>query len=264
MGEKRVLIADSELETRQQLAWAVDKTPGLTVLAQTGDGGEVLTLGPQCDILVMDLLLPNVDGLEVLDRIRAWPRKPIVLVLTSFVTEQIAQLCMARGADYLMLKPCQADGVVNRMVQLAWASGDPEGELQERNLHQEVSAMLHEVGIPSHIKGYQYLREAIVMAVEQPQVLDGITKVLYPTLAREYGTTTCGVERAIRHAIEITWKREDLPALHQMFGATINHAKGKPTNSQFIAQMAELLPLQRSQAPGKQVDEGMNLETGNS
>lgn len=264
MGEKRVLIADPEVETRQQLARAVDATPGLMVLAQTGDGAEVLTLGPQCDILVLDLLLPNVDGLEVLDQAWAWPTKPIVLVLTSFITEQVARLCMARGADYLMLKPCQADGVVKRMVQLARLSDESEDLLQGRNLRQEVSTMLHEVGIPSHIKGYQYLREAIVLAVEQPQGLDGITKVLYPTLAREYGTTTCGVERAIRHAIEITWKRTDLSTLHQMFGATINHAKGKPTNSQFIAQMVEQLPRKQSQAMGKQFDEGLAVVMENS
>lgn len=246
MGEKRVLIADSELETRQQLAWAVDKTPGLTVLAQTGDGGEVLTLGPQCDILVMDLLLPNVDGLEVLDRIRAWPRKPIVLVLTSFVTEQIAQLCMARGADYLMLKPCQADGVVNRMVQLAWASGDPEGELQERNLHQEVSAMLHEVGIPSHIKGYQYLREAVHMVIQNRDVINRITKELYPGVARRFDTSPSKVERAMRHAIEVAWSRGRLDAVNRMYGYKVFDAMDKPTNGEFISCIAEKIGCGRS------------------
>ena len=158
-----------------------------------------------------------------------------------------------RGGDYYMMKPCRISSVVERIRLLAskpWDEEGPDGEMTamaRQNLESSVTSIIHEIGVPAHIKGYQYLREAIMMTVQDMDVINAVTKVLYPDVARKYGTTSSRVERAIRHAIEVAWDRGDLDTLQKYFGFTVSNAQGKPTNSEFIAMIADRLVLQRRQ-----------------
>jgi two-component system response regulator (stage 0 sporulation protein A) len=150
-----------------------------------------------------------------------------------------------------MVKPCRFSAVAERVRLLAtqnWAEAQtaPASPLRQ-GLESSVTAILHEIGVPAHIKGYQYLREAIIMTVEDLEVINAVTKVLYPSVAEKFGTTASRVERAIRHAIEVAWDRGDLDTLQKYFGFTVSNAKGKPTNSEFIAMIADRLQLQRRQ-----------------
>lgn len=248
MQSKRVVVADTGIMARHQLVQAINRTQSLTVVAETNDGEELLALSSQCDIVVMDLILGSIDGLEVLDQLRALPVRPIILVLSSFAVERVAKLSIDRGADYLMLKPYKVDSVVKRILQLAQPVGAPLPQPEIPGLKAAVSCAIHEIGIPSHIKGYQYLRDAIMMAVEDMEALDCITKILYPKIAKDYATTACGVERAIRHAIEIAWERADPDTLQCVFGSAPGGSGRKPTNSEFIALIADKLQLQLKSA----------------
>lgn len=248
MQKKRVVVADTEIESRQQLIQAIKGVPSLTVVAETGDGEELLSLSSHCDIIVMDLVLRSVDGLDVLDRLRVLPVKPIIVVVSSFAAEWVVKLCMERGVDYLMIKPCKAESVICRIIQLIQPPAARLHTPEPLGLKSTVTSILHEIGVPSHIKGYQYLRDAIVLAIEDQDALDRVTKILYPKIARKYSTTACNVERAIRHAIEIAWNRGDLDTLRRFFGYTVSNTKGKPTNSEFIALIADTLQLQLKDA----------------
>ena len=197
----------------------------------------------------MDLVLAKMDGLEVLEELARLEQRPRVLVLSSFVRGNVAELAAERGADYYMMKPCRQTAVLERVRQLA--NGVPAGEAgeqdetQSRNLESTVTAIIHEIGVPAHIKGYQYLRESILIAVKDMEVINAVTKILYPEVAKRFGTTASRVERAIRHAIEVAWDRGDLETLQKYFGYTVSNAKGKPTNSEFIAMIADRLQLQQ-------------------
>ena len=149
------------------------------------------------------------------------------------------------GADFFLTKPCRLDSVTERIRLLRF--GGLESSPSRQNLETLVTAIIHEIGVPAHIKGYQYLREAILIAVEDMDVINAVTKVLYPEVAKRFGTTASRVERAIRHAIEVAWDRGDLETLQRYFGYTVNSAKGKPTNSEFIAMIADRLQLQQKQ-----------------
>ena len=247
---KKVLIADSNEEFLTILGEAIDREQDLTLAGRTTDGQEAIRLveelGP--DVLVMDLVLGRMDGLDVLESVAKLPIR--TLVLSGFVRGCIADQVAAKGGDYYMTKPCRVPSVVERIRLLAgqhWAEGltnQPDPTPREL-LEARVTAIIHEIGVPAHIKGYQYLREAIIMTVEDMDVINAVTKVLYPEVARKFGTTASRVERAIRHAIEVAWDRGDLETLQKYFGYTVSNTKGKPTNSEFIAMIADRLVLER-------------------
>jgi len=202
--------------------------------------------------VVMDFVLARMDGLEVLSELAALPGRPRVLVLSSFARGNMAELAAAHGADYYMMKPCKLSAVMERIRQLAGqpqSGGEEPGRLsgESQNLESTVTSIIHEIGVPAHIKGYQYLREAIIIAVGDMDVINAVTKILYPEVAKRFGTTASRVERAIRHAIEVAWDRGDLETLQKYFGYTVSNAKGKPTNSEFIAMIADKLQLERKQ-----------------
>ena len=251
--KKTILIADSSEEFRTALAEALQAEEGLEVVGQTGDGQEAIQLvqDRSPDILVMDLVLGRVDGFDVLDAVNT--RSMSILILSSFARGRIASEVAAKGGDYYMMKPCRMASVVERVRLLAtqhWTEEDevPAGPTAARqSLETSVTTIIHEIGVPAHIKGYQYLREAIIMTVEDLDVINAVTKVLYPEVARKFGTTASRVERAIRHAIEVAWDRGDLDTLQKYFGFTVSNSKGKPTNSEFIAMIADRLQLQRRQ-----------------
>jgi len=247
---KKVLIADSSEEFLAILSEAIGKEADLEVVGRTRDGQEAIRLAKELgpDILVMDLVLDRADGLDVLDGVSQLPMR--TLVLSGFARGGIADQVAARGGDYYMAKPCRIPSVLDRIRLLAaqhWAEGiatQPEPSPRQL-LEAQVTAIIHEIGVPAHIKGYQYLREAIIMTVEDMDVINAVTKVLYPEVARKFGTTASRVERAIRHAIEVAWDRGDLETLQKYFGYTVSNTKGKPTNSEFIAMIADRLVLER-------------------
>ena len=203
----------------------------MEVLAATGDGEEALRLVRELspDVLLMDMVLARMDGLEVLSALEQASR-PKVLVLSGFVRGNMAELAAAKGASYFMMKPCKLSAVIERVRQLGGAVSQEEDNRSPAGTHQSlessVTSIIHEIGVPAHIKGYQYLREAIVMTVENMEVINAVTKVLYP---------------------EVAWDRGDLETLQKYFGYTVSNAKGKPTNSEFIAMIADRLQLQRKE-----------------
>ena len=245
----KILIADADAEFRQLLAEAMEEAPQLQVVGQTDDGDEVLPLAEELrpDVVVMDLQLLHTDGVEVLRKLNRLEtgRRPRVLVISAYARGAVGEVAARAGADYQMLKPCKAAAVAERIQDLAGAAPEGNGEQDRRaRLESRVTAIIHEIGVPAHIKGYRYLREAILIAVEDREVINAVTKVLYPEVAKRYSTTASRVERAIRHAIEVAWDRGDLETLQKYFGYTVSLAKGKPTNSEFIAMIADRLQLQ--------------------
>ena len=246
MGSKiSVVLADANEEYRALLQKRLEETDTYTVVGSSGDGIEALALlekeMPQ--VLILDLVLPGLDGMSILRRLSEAELHPYVFVLSSFCNERIAAECADLGAAFFFAKPCDSEALL-RHVQQAIQSDTPllsESEI----LNNQVTAMMHEIGVPAHIKGYQYVREAIVIAVQDMEVINAVTKVLYPEVAKRYGTTPSRVERAIRHAIEVAWDRGDLETLQSYFGYTVSLSKGKPTNSEFIAMLADRIQLQR-------------------
>ena len=248
MNEKtRIVLADAAEDFRHMLADMFAQEADVAVVGQTGDGDELLelvrTLRPQ--VVVMDLVLSGLDGFGVLEQLDG--DRPRILVLSAFVGAAFGERLPDLGVDYFMLKPCRLSALADRVRQLArtedGSGADPREEPARQRLERQITAIIHEIGVPAHIKGYQYLREAISLAVEDMDVINAVTKVLYPAVARKFGTTASRVERAIRHAIEVAWDRGDLETLQKYFGYTVSNVKGKPTNSEFIAMIADRISL---------------------
>ena len=191
---------------------------------------------------------------DLLGELAALPERPRLLVLSSFARGNVAELAAAHGADYYMMKPCRIPTVVERVRQLAARSqpsgGTPEDSAEGESLESQVTSIIHEIGVPAHIKGYQYLREAILMAMEDPEYINAVTKRLYPDIAQKDNATPSRVERAIRHAIEVAWDRGDVDTLNRYFGYTIHNMRGKPTNSEFIAMIADKMRLDKKRRIG--------------
>ena len=247
------MIADGSEEFAASLAAALQRGEGYQLVATAADGEQALYLAEQTqpDILVLDLMLSKRDGLGVLKAIDRWEHKPIVLATSVFVSPYMSATAANLGVKYLMLKPCDMDELVDRLGELR--QGEPlhlpvQRRMDKTSIESMVTGIIHEIGVPAHIKGYQYLREAIIIAVNDMDVINAITKVLYPQVAKTFQTTPSRVERAIRHAIEVAWDRGDLDTLQRFFGYTVSNTKGKPTNSEFIALIADKLQLQLKSA----------------
>ena len=213
--------------------------------AYEGDRAVELLHAQTPDVLILDLLLPRRDGVSILKELPA-ENRPKILLLSAFATDYIAAVTATYGVDYLLLKPCPRQTVLERMEEILSLTGKGRepAKAAGADLETLVTNVIHEIGVPAHIKGYQYLREAIIIAVGDMDVINAITKVLYPQVAKTFSTTPSRVERAIRHAIEVAWDRGDLDTLQRFFGYTVSNTKGKPTNSEFIALIADRLQLQ--------------------
>ena len=244
---KRIVVADMSEEFRKGMIRSLTAEPGLQVVGETGDGPELLRLVREHkpEGVVMEMVLTGMDGMEVLDEMAKLTHRPRVLVLSSYMKGSVVEMAAAKGADFFMTKPCRMSTVGERLRQVMSPNGLEPEEDGSSNLENRVTAIIHEVGVPAHIKGYQYLREAIIIAVKDMDVINAVTKVLYPAVAKRFGTTASRVERAIRHAIEVAWDRGDLETLQKYFGYTVSNAKGKPTNSEFIAMIADRIRLER-------------------
>ena len=243
-----VFIADGAEDFCTGLSAALQRAGGFQVIGTANDGEQAIRSIQQLkpDILVIDLMLSKQDGISVLKNISGMDRKPVTLATTCFVSGYISAAIGNLGVRYLMLKPCDLTAVAERLEEIRG------GENLRMNVRRSdktsietlVTGIIHEIGVPAHIKGYQYLREAIIIAVNDMDVINAITKVLYPQVAKTFQTTPIRVERAIRHAIEVAWDRGDLDTLQRFFGYTVSNTKGKPTNSEFIALIADKLQLQ--------------------
>lgn len=241
-------MADTGAEFRRSLVRTLNDEPGLRVVGETGDGPELLRMARelQPDAVVTELVLTGgMDGLDVLDEFTRLKVRPRVLIVSSYMKGSMVETAAAKGADFYLTKPCRVSAVGERLRQVMTPGGMEPEQDEDATLEAQVTAIIHEVGVPAHIKGYQYLREAIIIAVNDMDVINAVTKVLYPEVAKRYGTTASRVERAIRHAIEVAWDRGDLETLQKYFGYTVSNAKGKPTNSEFIAMIADRLQLER-------------------
>ena len=226
----------------------VMKSHGLEVTLTEKDGKTVLeALTKQSyDVVLMDIFLPRLDALGVLEGLAQanLPHRPLVMVMSGFDNPNLEREAMAAGADYYFLKPFDAAAIARRIQSLCGDHADVPARRAPSNLEMQVTEIIHQIGVPAHIKGYQYLRDAILMAIEDDTIINAVTKRLYPTVAKKHGTTSSRVERAIRHAIEVAWDRGDVDTLTAYFGYTIHNERGKPTNSEFIAMISDKFRLQ--------------------
>lgn len=217
----------------------------IPVAASTGDGPMVMELVRRTkpELILMDVVLPGLDGFGILRQLAEEPGERKVIVISAFCSQQAVSRAVELGVYFFLPKPVNEESLLELMRQAVHP--EQEEPYHSPALEGMVTAIIHEIGVPAHIKGYQYLREAILLAVDDMDVINAVTKVLYPEVARRFSTTPSRVERAIRHAIEVAWDRGDLETLQKYFGYTVNSAKGKPTNSEFIAMIADRLQLQR-------------------
>ena len=248
----RVMVADCNVEFRTQLIEAIEAEPRLEYVGMATDGNEAIRLASQTepDIVIMDIVMPPLDGLYAVRGIQELQLRhmPSFYVLSKFMSEETLSYAMSLGISYFLIKPFEIQALISRILHQTSPSAESKGSTRptspELDMEIRVTNVIHEIGVPAHIKGYQYLRDAIIMTINDMEVINAITKILYPTIAKRFGTTSSRVERAIRHAIEVAWDRGDIEVLQGYFGYTVSNIKGKPTNSEFISMIADRLRLQ--------------------
>ncbi len=256
-----VLIADDNKDFCDILEEYLLTQDDVKILGISKDGFEALEMikEKQPDVLILDIIMPHLDGLGVLERLNSTDleKYPKIIVLSAVGQDKITQRAINLGADYYVVKPFDFDIFMKRIRQLvgtAPAITQQRRKMQSncnlvnntKSLEAKITNIIHEIGVPAHIKGYLYLREAIGMVVENIELLSAVTKELYPNIAKNFNTTPSRVERAIRHAIEVAWSRGKLDTINNLFGYTVHTDKGKPTNSEFIAMVADKLRLEQN------------------
>ena len=272
MKEKtRVLIADDNQDFSRTLSSYINNQDDMEVISIAKDGNEAVEMIAKnnLDIVLLDVIMPHLDGLGVLEKVNEMElsKKPVCIMLSAVGQDKITQKAISLGAEYYVVKPFDIELLIKRIKEIKYHQTNQTSNYfitreikpqyielsmdeskKEENLEALVTNIIHEVGVPAHIKGYQYLREAIMMVVNDIDVINQITKSLYPKIATKYNTTPSRVERAIRHAIEVAWGRGQQEAVENIFGYTISASKGKPTNSEFIAMIADKLRLELKSA----------------
>ncbi len=261
MEKLHIAIADDNERMVQLLDSIVSSDKDLEVVGRAGNGEDLVNIIRQKepDVVLLDIIMPKVDGLSVMQKVNqdtAIKKRPAFIVITAIGQEKITEDAFELGADYYILKPFDNEMVLNRIKHVRKErernfaevrkvnAYESKSEYMERNLETDVTNIIHEIGVPAHIKGYQYLRDAIIMSVNDMEMLNSITKILYPMIAKKHQTTPSRVERAIRHAIEVAWSRGKMDTIDELFGYTVNGGKGKPTNSEFIALIADKVRLE--------------------
>ena len=269
MKEKiTVLISDDNFEFAKTLSDYLDKDEEIQVVGMAKDGEEAVSIvkALKPDIALLDVIMPHLDGLGVLEQINAMnlSNPPICIMLSAVGQDKITQKAISLGAQYYVVKPFDINLLIKRIKELKhyvpsvnkvsnlairevktqYIDIPEEDKRSEEGLEALVTNMIHEVGVPAHIKGYQYLREAIMMVINDIDIINQITKQLYPEIAQKYHTTPSRVERAIRHAIEVAWGRGEPAVVESIFGYTVSAARGKPTNSEFIAMISDKLRIE--------------------
>lgn len=261
MEKLNVGIADDNENMVRLLSDIVGRDEELQVIGTAKDGEEAYEMikTKEPDVVLLDIVMPKLDGLGVIDKVnrdKSLKKHPNFIMVSAIGQERVTEDAFRLGADYYIMKPFDKDIIVSR-IKMVKNHGNKKTnenrrvnpyentqEFEMRNLEGDVTDIIHEIGVPAHIKGYQYLREAIVMSVNDIEMLNSITKILYPTIAKKYQTTSSRVERAIRHAIEVAWSRGKMDTIDELFGYTIHNGKGKPTNSEFIALIADKIRLE--------------------
>ncbi len=248
----KIIIADDSSELGENCAKTF-KAYGMNVSLCAKDGLKVLskikTEAP--DIVLADVFMPNLDILGVIKSLKEsdLKEKPMVMAMSGFDNGRLEKELIEAGADYYFLKPFDVNSMAQRIIQLSgWkAQKTPlvvrNNAVTDTQLELMITDIIHQIGVPAHIKGYHYLREAIILSIKNSEIINSVTKLLYPTVAKKHGTTASRVERAIRHAIEVAWDRGDIDVLNSYFGYTIQNERGKPTNSEFIAMISDKLRL---------------------
>ena len=272
MKEKiTVLIADDNPDFAMTLVSYLENEEDMEVIGIAKDGKEAsdMILNTEPDVVLLDVIMPYLDGLGVLENIAAanMSKRPLCIMLSAVGQAKITQQAINLGAEYYVVKPFDIEllikrirdikyfqpqapskNFVNREIKAPYIEIAEEDKNSSEHLEALVTNVIHELGVPAHIKGYQYLREAIIMVVNDIDIINQITKQLYPEIAVKFRTTPSRVERAIRHAIEVAWSRGEQASVERIFGYTISAAKGKPTNSEFIAMIADKLRLELKSA----------------
>jgi two-component system response regulator (stage 0 sporulation protein A) len=265
----RVLLADDNREFVEIVKEFIERQEDMTLVGVAYHGNEALELisREEPHVVLLDIIMPHLDGLGVLEKLQNSSQRPKIIILTAFGQESMTQRAVNLGANYYILKPFDLDTLGKRIRQLQDDFPDSFNGVQQtnagtngknmsnaqfsngilppttKNLEVEVTRMIHQMGVPAHVKGYQYLRDAIVSVVLDVSLLGAVTKELYPMIAVKYQTTPSRVERAIRHAIELAWDRGNVDFMNRFFGYTINVDRGKPTNSEFVAMVADKLRM---------------------
>lgn len=266
----RVLLADDNREFVEIVKEYIERQEDMSLVGVAYHGNEALELiaREEPQVVLLDIIMPHLDGLGVLEKLQNAPIRPKIIILTAFGQEAMTQRAVNLGANYYILKPFDLDILGKRIRQLQDDFSNtmnlPHNNTVQsdknnlssnsqmyngilppttKNLEVEVTRMIHQMGVPAHVKGYQYLRDAIVSVVIEVSLLGAVTKELYPMIAEKYQTTPSRVERAIRHAIELAWDRGNVDFMNRFFGYTINVDRGKPTNSEFVAMVADKLRM---------------------
>ena len=260
MSNINVAIADDNEKIRQNLQELVSKEGDMTIVGSASNGLDALNMirVSHPDVVLLDIIMPKMDGLGVLEKVnkdKTLLKKPAFIILTAMGQEEVMEEALGLGAKYVLLKPYDRNALLKKIRQIKNGKGIRKNEfikLEEKTQEQDmdyqleiiVTNIIHEIGVPAHIKGDQYLRDSIIMSVNNMDILNSITKQLYPTIAKMHETTPSRVERAIRHAIEVAWNRGKMDTINELFGYSIQAGKGKPTNSEFIALIADKIRLE--------------------
>jgi two-component system, response regulator, stage 0 sporulation protein A len=254
----KVCVVDDNRELVGLLEEYISSQDDMEVVGIAHNGQDCLEMLKESDpdVLLLDIIMPHLDGLAVLEKIRDMEKNKLhVIMLTAFGQEDVTKNAVELGASYFILKPFDMENLGNHIRQVSNKAKGPARkssnlgfkapvEQKPKNLDASITSIIHEIGVPAHIKGYLYLREAISMVYNDIELLGSITKVLYPDIAKKYNTTASRVERAIRHAIEVAWSRGNIESISSLFGYTVSMSKAKPTNSEFIAMVADKLRLE--------------------
>ena len=261
MEKLNVAIADDNEKMVEMLGKLIDEDKELELVGKAHNGEEICRIiqNKEPDVVVLDIIMPKVDGLSVMEKMhqdRTIKKMPSFIVVSAVGQERITEDAFNLGADYYVLKPFDTQMLLNRIKHMKTSASRRTREIarkeapeeksaySQRNLETDVTNIIHEIGVPAHIKGYQYLRDAIILCDKDMEMLNSITKILYPTIAKRQQTTPSRVERAIRHAIEVAWSRGKMDTIDELFGYTVSTGKGKPTNSEFIALIADKIRLE--------------------
>ncbi len=252
MKKTRILVVDDNKSLIEMIKEYFKDNPDINIVLEAYDGSDGIRLiekrQEEYDVILLDLIMPNKDGVTVLEQMKEKGINKKVIVLTSYNTQEMIRKVSELGISYFILKPFELEDLEKRIIEVAEGVkyGGKTIDLYHNNLQISITKTLHELGVPSHIKGYQYIREGITLIYENPEMIGGITKELYPEVAKKYETTVSRVERAIRHAIEVSWNRGNWQLMEDIFGHSVDIDKAKPTNSEFIVTVADKLRLEFS------------------
>ena len=249
MKKIRVLMIDDNISLTEMVKEYFKNHKQIEVSLCSYDGEEglktILEKEQDYDLVLLDLIMPKKDGVYVLEELKKKNMDKNIIVATSYNAPEMIRKVSEYGVKYYILKPFELTDLENRILEVFMINNSHSINLYYNNLQLSITKMLHELGMPSHIKGYQYVREAIIMIYNRPEIVGGITKELYPDLASKYDTTVSRVERAIRHAIEVSWNRGNWDLMEEIFGHSVDIDKAKPTNSEFIITIADKMRLER-------------------